>query len=356
MFAENNYLFMEVSMTVYDMLTEHAITVREISAKYDIPNSTLAENYSRPVDTWSVKVLRATAEQLELPLDEFVEQLTESDKKLSPFIKWVGGKRQLLAELDKYIPNEYGTYYEPFIGGGAVLLHLKPASAVVNDLNWELVNTWQQVAEHPDELRSILRQHKEKNSKEYYLSIREADRNGELLKYSGVERAARFIYLNKTAFNGMWRVNKKGQHNVPYGKYKNPKIDSDAITDVANYLQHSHVQIKCGDYRESLKNAKRGDFVYLDSPYDTVSKTASFTSYTSEGFGKDDQEALRDVYAELTRKGVMVLESNADTEYINELYSEVPGAVLHKVMAKRAINSKGDKRGPVGEVIISNFD
>lgn len=342
-------------MSIYDLLTEHAISVRDISKQYQISNSTLAETFSRPVDTWPVKILRATAEQLELPVDDLIDKMVTNEQPLTPFIKWVGGKRQLLGKIDELLPSHYNTYFEPFLGGGAVLLHLKPNRAVVNDLNEELTNTWRTVKENTQELRELLRVHQGNNSKEYFLDLRSVDRDGRIEKFSNIERAARFIYLNKTAFNGMWRVNSKGQHNVPYGKYKNPKIDNEMIQLVADYLNSNDITIKTGDYRDSLATATRGDFVYFDSPYDVVSKTAAFTSYTADGFNKDDQEILRDVYASLTAKGVKVMESNADTEYINELYLNIPGVEIHKVSAKRMINSKGNKRGPVGELLITNY-
>lgn len=341
-------------MTIYDILTEHNVTIREVSENYAISHSTLADAYSKPVDKWSVRILRATAEQLELPLDDLVEKLKQPTK-LQPFIKWVGGKRQLLAQIDKLLPTKYNTYFEPFIGGGALLLHLQPNKAVINDLNSELSNTWQIVQKNPVDLHAILRKHQENNSKEYFLDLRVTDRDGRLNDFSDVERAARFIYLNKTAFNGLWRVNSKGQHNVPYGKYKNPLIDNPIIDSVSNYLQSSDVKILNTDYQDALQSAKKGDFVYIDSPYDVVSETALFTSYNAGGFGRDEQVRLRDEIAMLTMDGVQVMASNADTPFINEIYAEIPGITIHKITAKRTINSKADKRGPVGEVLITNY-
>lgn len=341
-------------MSIYDILEQHNLTIRDVSANYKISTSTLSDNYRRPVDSWSVGVLRATAEQLELPLDKLVVEL-EKKKQLRPFIKWVGGKRQLLSSIDELVPQKFNTYFEPFLGGGAVLLHLQPKNAVINDFNGELINAWKQVRDDTVELQKLLTIHQEQNTKEYYLDLRLADRDGRIDSFTATERAARFIYMIKVGFNGLWRENRAGQNNVPYGKYKNPKINDPIIPEVADYLNEANVEMMNGDYRLALKAAKDGDFVYIDSPYDTVSSTANFTSYTSDGFSKKDQEELRDTFAELTAKGVMVLASNADTEFIRQIYGEVAGARLHEVKARRAINSKGNKRGPVGELLISNY-
>ncbi|WP_462399126.1 DNA adenine methylase [Lacticaseibacillus pantheris] len=340
---------------VKSLLSEHNLTVREIGAEYKVAPSTLSDIYNRDVDYWPVWALRETAEQLELSLDVLVDRLNQPKANLRPFIKWVGGKRQLLSEIDRRLPQHYNTYFEPFLGGGAVLLHLQPSHAVINDYNTELVNAWRAVRDKPELLLKILEQYARNNSKEFYLNLRAADRDGRIDSFSEVERAARFVYLNKTGFNGLWRVNKAGQNNVPYGKYINPRIKDPIINEVGQYLKEYQVTISAGDYRKALKTAAQEDFVYLDSPYDVVSKTSSFTGYTANGFGSDEQVQLRDEYVRLSQMGVQVMESNADTEMINRLYTNIPGVKISHIKAKRAINSKGDKRGPVGEVLITNY-
>jgi DNA adenine methylase len=341
-------------MNIYDLLAQHSLTIRDVSEKYEISRSTLSDVFRRPVDTWSVGVLRATASQLDLGLDELVVEL-ERKKELRPFIKWVGGKRQLLSAIDELVPEHYNRYFEPFLGGGALLLHLQPKDAVINDFNSELINAWEQVRDDTSALQHILTQHQENNSKEYYLDLRLADRDGRIDGFTDTERAARFIYMIKVGFNGLWRENKAGQNNVPYGKYKNPTINDPIIPEVAKYLNEAKIKMMTGDYHLALKSAKRGDFVYLDSPYDVVSSTASFTGYTADGFSHDDQSELARVYADLTKKGVMVLASNSDTDFVNDIYGNIEGVTLHKVSARRSINSNAKKRGPVGEVLITNY-
>ncbi|WP_248706746.1 DNA adenine methylase [Convivina praedatoris] len=274
--------------------------------------------------------------------------------ELSPFIKWVGGKRQLLPELSRFIPKKYGTYFEPFVGGGAFLLDLHPKKAVVNDFNVELVITWKVVRDNPYELLDILKLHEKYNSKDYYLNLRSADRDGRLLEMTDIERAARFIYMVKTGFNGMWRVNKKGQNNIPYGKYKNPLIaDSKRILSVSSYLNDAEIKFMRGDFSKSVLEARSGDFVYFDPPYIPVSKTSSFTSYSGE-FGYEQQLLLRDTFLELHEKGVFVLLSNSDVPLIDDLYGQIPGIRVNRILANRSISANGTSRGKVGEVLITN--
>jgi len=268
-------------------------------------------------------------------------------------LKWPGGKRQLLQEIKKYIPQNINTYYEPFIGGGAVFYDLMFNNACMNDVNWELINVYRQIKNHSNELILLLEEHKKNHNKEYYYQIRKLDRNEQYKDLSKIEKAARFIYLNKTCYNGLYRVNSKGQFNVPMGKYKNPKIcDKELILEMSQYLKENHIQIKNMDFEKFLKNVQKDDFVYLDPPYDPVSKTANFTSYIKDGFDKNEQLRLKKVCDELNKKEVKFLLSNSDTDFINDLYKDYR---ILKVKARRNINSKGNSRGEIFEVLIMNY-
>ena len=270
---------------------------------------------------------------------------------MNPIIKWTGGKRQLLGDILPLIPNNITTYVEPFLGGAAVLLALTPKRAVVNDANPELVNLYTVVRDNPGELLELLREHSAGNTQEYYYEIRALDRDPGYEERPAVERAARFIYLNRTCFNGLYRVNSSGYFNVPYGRYKNPDIvNVDGITAVSEYLRSNDVTIHCGGYANVLSDLPDGAFVYLDPPYMPLTTTSSFTSYTRDGFTYDDQVTLRDRCAELRERGIQFLQSNSDTPEIRELYGDFN---IRTVQARRAINSNASKRGAVNEVLIS---
>lgn len=277
------------------------------------------------------------------------------NEKPKPFVKWVGGKRQLLKqfrEMGLYPPDDFdpftNTYFEPFAGGGAVFFDLLPKKAELSDLNSELVTTYNVIKNDVSELIKSLKKHK--YDKEYYLKVR-AKNPKEL---PDVEVASRFIYLNRTGFNGMYRVNSKGGFNVPFGKYNNPMIcDEENLHKVSIALQK--VTIKKQDYKNVLKKAKKGDFVYFDPPYYPVSKTASFTSYTADAFLEKEQTELRGTFVELHKQGCLIMLSNSDTPLINELYSGIKGVKISKVVAGRAINSNAAKRGKISEVLITNY-
>ncbi len=276
-------------------------------------------------------------------------------EKPKPFVKWVGGKRQLLAQFRKlnlYPPELFdiktGKYFEPFVGGGAVFFDLLPEKGFLSDLNKELVTTYNVIKNDVDVLITSLKKHK--TDKEYFLKIRAQDPN----ELSDLNVASRFIFLNRTCFNGMYRVNSKGGFNVPYGKYNNPLIcDEDNLKKVSKALQG--IEIKHQDYKEVLKKAKKGDFVYFDPPYYPVSKTASFTSYTSEAFLDKEQIELKNTFVKLHKRGCFVMLSNSDTPFINKIYSEPKGLRITKVHAGRAINSNASKRGKITEVLITNY-
>lgn len=274
---------------------------------------------------------------------------------VQPFLKWAGGKRQLLPEIRKYIPEEFDTYYEPFVGAGAVLFDLQPEKAVINDKNTELVNVYHVIKYEIDELIQELQKHEDGNNAEYFYEIRSKDREPGYKDLSPAVRAARILYLNKTCFNGLFRVNSKGYFNVPFGKYKNPKIvNEDVLRAVHSYLHAHDVQITEMDFTEAAAGAKAGDFVYFDPPYDPLSETASFTSYSLDGFRKEDQLRLRDLCVELDQKGIKFLLSNSATDFIVQIYSE-KGFHIEKVSASRNINSVASKRGKIEEVLVRNY-
>ncbi|MFT8599937.1 MAG: DNA adenine methylase [Leuconostoc pseudomesenteroides] len=283
------------------------------------------------------------------------QQATSNKQQLAnlkPFIKWVGGKRQLLPELARYVPKKFGTYFEPFLGGGAFLLMLQPEKAILNDFNPELVVTWQTVCDNPEQLTQLLQEYQRNHSKEFYLDLRAADRDGRLENMSSIERSARFIYMNKTGYNGLWRVNRKGQNNVPFGSYKNPKIsDANTIFAVANYLNSAQVTFMNGDFEQAVSKAKTGDFVYFDPPYIPLSATSNFTGYSAE-FGYEQQVRLRDVFKRLHENGVHVMLSNSDVPLIEELYGDIKGVQIERVSVKRSVGARATSRTTVGEVIV----
>ena len=269
---------------------------------------------------------------------------------VSPILKWVGGKRQLLDEIIPRISKNYSTYVEPFVGGGAVLFELQPKKAVINDSNAELINVYKTVRDNPDELIKVLEKHAAQNSEEYFYEVRALDRTSQYEELSSVEKAARIIYLNKTCYNGLYRVNSAGQFNSPYGKYKNPNIvNATVIRAMSNYLSQNKIDIRTGDYRDVLKGLRKGAFVYLDPPYMPISSSSSFTGYTEGGFGYDEQVALKEECDKLKAKKIPFLQSNSDCPEIRELYKDY---TIITVQAKRAINSNAAKRGEINEVLI----
>lgn len=267
-----------------------------------------------------------------------------------PFVKWVGGKRQLMFELLKNMPKSYNRYFEPFIGGGALFFELQPENAYISDVNKELINLYTIVRDNVYELIEDLSKHEV--SKEYFLEIRNIDRTEKYAGLSKVERASRFIYLNRTCFNGMYRVNSHGQFNVPYGYYKNPRIiDESNLLNCSDLLKKT--EIICTDFSEILIKVKKGDFVYFDPPYVPLNETSSFTSYTKNGFDIDMQFKLREVCDELDSMGVKFMLSNSDTKLVNELYANYE---VKKVFASRQINANADGRGKITEVLVRNYD
>jgi len=277
-----------------------------------------------------------------------VSQLTFLPTKPKPFVKWAGGKRQLVDILLSNVPPSFNRYFEPFVGGGALLFELQPQKAVISDINEELINAYKVIKDNVEELINSLKKHK--NTKEYYYAIRAI--NPKTL--TPVERASRFIYLNKTCFNGLYRENSKGQFNVPFGKYKNPKIcNEENLRAVSEFLNKIEITILNCDYKITCEMAKSGDFVYLDPPYYPISKTASFTKYNKNGFSEEDQIELSEIFKDLDRKGCYVMLSNSNTEFIKKLYANYR---IQEIKANRFINCKANRRGKSNiEVLITNF-
>lgn len=262
-----------------------------------------------------------------------------------PPIKWAGGKGRLIPQFVSLFPRAMGCLIEPFCGGGAVFFHLRPPRAVLIDNNDELINFYLVLRDRPDSLLADLVRHR--NTAEYYYWIRGLDPAA----LTDVERASRFLYLNKTAYNGLWRVNRRGRHNVPYGRYKNPKIvDEENLRKAHAVLRRA--EIKCADFSAVLDVAEPGMFVYLDPPYHPLSRTAGFTSYTADAFGENDQRRLAEVFRELDRRGCRVMLSNSDTDFIRRLYA---GYAVTTVSARRAINCRADGRGLITELVIRNY-
>ena len=274
---------------------------------------------------------------------------------MKPFTKWVGGKRQLLPQILGILPNNFNQYYEPFVGGGALFFKLAPSNATLNDINEELILAYKVIKENIEELIQLLKIHKENNSKEYYLDIRSADRDGRIEAMSEVERAGRILYMLRVDFNGLYRVNSKNQFNVPYGRYKQPKIvDEDNLRTISEYLKEHDITILNTDFEKATKEVKEGDFVYFDPLYVPLSKTESFTGYTSDGFGYDEQVRLRDLFIELDRRGAFVVLSNSSADLVYDLYQPFSKEII-EIDATRMINSKANKRGKIKEILITNF-
>lgn len=265
----------------------------------------------------------------------------------SPVIKWVGGKTKLLPELTARLPERFGRYFEPFCGGAALFFRVAPQRAVLADMNQDLIGLYRTIASDVAAVIKKLQQHREHHDEAYYYDVRARwnQRDG---SWSAADRAATFIYLNKTCFNGLWRVNRAGDFNVPIGRYTDPPICVPEALRAAHALL-SRASLRHCDYRTSTEDASRGDFVYFDPPYDPVTTTANFTSYTADAFGPDQQAELADTARKLVARGCKVMLSNSDTPYIRSLYK---GFKIDRVKCPRAINSNAARRGDVDEVIV----
>lgn len=272
---------------------------------------------------------------------------------VSPFLKWVGGKRQLMPVIVENSPKNLKDlkYYEPFIGGGAVFFHLQPENAVINDLNKELINVYSVIKNDLDSLIEDLKRHK--NNAEYFYEIRALDRTDDFNKLTAIQKASRLIYLNKTCFNGLYRVNNAGEFNVPFGRYKNPNIVNEpTLIAVNKFLNNTNVSICSEDYENVLEKADQDSFVYIDPPYHPISESSNFTGYVRGGWNADDQTRLRDTCDKLNKRGVKFLLSNSSASLIKELYKNYN---ITNVKASRFVNSKASGRGQIDEVLIKNY-
>lgn len=263
-----------------------------------------------------------------------------------PFLKWAGGKSKLIEQYTPYFPKDFKTYYEPFLGGGAVFFHLQPKNAIISDINFELINTYCCVRDNLEQLIPLLEKHQQKHSKEYYYYVRSQ------LATTELERAARLIYLNKTCFNGLYRENSKGLFNVPIGKYKSPKVyNPDLLSSVSEALKSAQIEVRSFDaILDCAKTAQ--DFVYFDPPYYPLSPTSNFTAYSHYSFNQNDQIKLRDTFAELAGRGVKVMLSNSDCSFIRKIYSKFK---VYETSALRAINSDASKRGKISELLVTSY-
>ena len=258
----------------------------------------------------------------------------------------------MLRDIAEHVPSNYTTYYELFLGGGAVLFDIQPSKAVVNDINSEAINVYHVIKDDVEHLIEHLKQHK--NEVDYYYQIRELDRKPDFENLSPVEKASRIIYLNKTCYNGLFRVNSQGQFNVPFGKYKNPNITNEIVLRaVSKYLNENDVIILNTDFEKAVKGVKKGAFVYLDPPYDPLSDSSSFTGYTLYGFDKDEQIRLKNVCDWLDGKGCKFLLSNSATPFIKDLYKDY---TWEYVKASRNINSLSSGRGKIDELLVKNYE
>jgi DNA adenine methylase len=276
------------------------------------------------------------------------------NESITPILKWVGGKRQSIPAILKLLPSTINSaiYIEPFIGAGALFFYLQPKNAIINDFNPELINVYRVIKENPDELIEDLRKHK--NERDYFYNIRKLDRTKNFGSLTPVQKASRLIYLNKTCFNGLYRVNRSGEFNVPYGRYRKPNIvNESALRAVSQYLNGNRIQLKNTDFEEVLKRADKHCFFYLDPPYYPVSESSNFTGYIKGGWDREDQYRLKTACDDLNRRGIKFLLSNSATDFILGLYKDYK---INTIKSIRAINSIGDKRGKIDEVLIRNYE
>jgi DNA adenine methylase len=271
------------------------------------------------------------------------------DQAAGPFLKWAGGKSQLLASYEEHFPKSFKRYFEPFTGGAAVFFRMRSKhgqfNARLSDLNHELINVYCEIRDNVEDLIEDLKKHK--NEEEYFYKLRATDP----AKLSPTERASRLIYLNKTCFNGLYRVNSQGRFNVPFGFYKNPSTCNETNLRACNLVLQD-TDLTCNPFDDVLKHARKGDFVYFDPPYHPLTSTSNFTSYTKNCFSAEDQQRLADTFSELHKRGCLLMLSNSDCEFIRDLYSDFR---TETVYAMRAINCKAEGRGRISEVLVLNY-
>lgn len=315
----------------------------------------------------TLETLYKISEALNMSLSELLDfKITSNNGKqkpnrstssqLKPFVKWAGGKTQLLDVILDSMPINYKTYYEPFVGGGALFFRLQPIEAVISDYNSELISAYKCFKDKDQLIHLIqeLKNHQINHDEDYYYKIRAMDREPNFIETPEFIKAARMIYLNKACFNGLYRVNSKGYFNVPSGKYdKVNAYDESLFSSLNHYLSNSKISILNEDFEKAVSSAVKGDFVYFDPPYDVFDEQKNFTTYTKLAFGKDEQIRLANVFKSLSDKGVKVMLSNHNTDFIQELYKDFNIKIIH---ARRSINSVSSGRGKVEEVLITNYD
>lgn len=277
---------------------------------------------------------------------------------MEPLIKWAGGKRKFVDQILSITGNDFKQYFEPFVGGGALLLNIKASSYFCSDINRELINFHNVVKNHPEELiRELETNYFPHHSKDFYLKIRNIDRDPiEFKKWNSIKKAARFYYLNKTSFNGIWRVNKKGNNNVPFNKIEEkPKIDIEKVNQISEFYKNNNVSFVCAQYKEIIKKAQNGDFVYFDPPYDVEPGQSSFVAYTKSGFNQKNQKELKQTCDTLIKRGVLVAISNSNTDFIRNLYKDnkyVKYEIHSKIISNRTIAASNKARRRVVELLI----
>ncbi len=300
-------------------------------------------------------IIKSWIEKEEIKTEEEANVFFEENMafiKATPFVKWVGWKRQIIPQLQKFFPTEFNNYHEPFLWGWAVFFALQKKQSFLSDVNAELINTYQVIKDKPKELIKFLESCT--HSKEFFTEIRAWDRvENWQTNFTDVQRAGRFIYLNRTCFNWLYRVNSKWQFNVPIGSYANPDfVQKENITNVSKLLKETKAIIKLQSFKDVLKNAKTWDFVYFDPPYDTLTDTANFTSYNESWFWRNMQIELRDVFVKLHEMGCKVMLSNHNTDFIREIFAWFR---LEVVKARRNVNSNWAWRGEVEEIVVMNY-
>lgn len=281
---------------------------------------------------------------------------TELSCNAKPFVKWAGGKTQILPKIKEFLPKDFNNYYEPFVGGGALFFELKPKNAYINDFNSDLILAYKCFLNKIefDNLKKELIKHEFNHNENYFYQVREMDKSEKFNELESWIKAARMIYLNKSCFNGLYRVNSKGFFNVPFGKKEKIKtFEEENFEAIRHLFNKNNIKITNLDFEESVKDAMMGDFVYFDPPYDIFPDKNGFVNYDKNGFDKEKQIRLRDCVINLTKKGVKVMVSNHNTDFIREIYNDFK---INIIYAKRSINSRGNGRGEVQEVIITNYE
>ncbi|AWX42881.1 adenine-specific DNA methyltransferase [Metamycoplasma cloacale] len=341
-----------VGNKIKEIRKQNKISQTELSQLTKIERSTISK-----IENGSINITLDTLEKIINGLNISIQDLfnNEINFNIKPLVKWAGGKTQILDEIKRLMPKKFKNYYEPFLGGGALFFSLAPKNAFINEINEELYCLYKCFENEKDInlLISELNTHTKLHSEEYYYKLRDLDKDLSFKELPIYIKAARLVYLNKSCFNGLYRVNSKGYFNVPFGKKQEVNLyNVDNINSIKEYFENSNIEITNLDFQEAVLKAKKGDFVYLDPPYDTLPDKNGFVNYDKNGFNKDDQKRLSEVFKELNQRGVYVMLSNHNTDFINDLYKDYN---IHIIKAKRIINSNSLGRGEIEEVIITNY-